>query len=71
MRCPRRRDNDGAHAGRGLSHHAQALGAGNLDEIAADYADGAVVISPAGVKRGKDGIRAAFTQSLADAPNAS
>jgi ketosteroid isomerase-like protein len=52
-------------------HHAQALGAGDLDEIVADYADDAVFISPAGVLRGKDGIRTAFTQLLADVPNAS
>jgi len=54
-----------------FSHHAQALGAGDLDEIVADYADDAVFISPAGVKRGKDGVRAAFTQLLADVPDAS
>jgi hypothetical protein len=53
-----------------FQHHAQALGAGDLDEIVADYADDAVVITPAGVRRGKDGIRAAFTQLLADVPNA-
>ena len=51
-------------------HHAQALGAGNLDEIVADYADDAFFVTPAGVKRGKDGIREAFTQLLADVPNA-
>jgi hypothetical protein len=45
-------------------------GAGNLDEIVADYADDAVFITPAGVMRGKDGIRAAFTKLLADVPNA-
>src|SRR5215471_3616999 len=53
-----------------FSHHAQALGAGDLDEIVADYADDAVFITPAGVKRGKDGVRAGFTQLLADVPNA-
>ena len=53
-----------------FQHHAQALGAGDLDEIVADYADDAVFITPAGVKRGKDGIREAFTQLLADVPNA-
>ncbi len=54
-----------------FQHHAQALGAGDLDEIVADYADDAVFITPAGVRRGKDGIREAFTQLLADVPNAS
>ncbi len=53
-----------------FQHHAQALGAGNLEEIVADYADDAVFITPAGVQRGKDGIRAAFTQLLADVPSA-
>jgi ketosteroid isomerase-like protein len=51
-------------------HHAQALGAGDLDEIVADYSDDAVFISPSGVLRGQEGIRAAFTQLLADVPNA-
>ncbi len=54
-----------------FQHHAQALGAGDLDEIVADYADDALFITPAGVQRGKDGIRAAFTQLLADVPRAS
>jgi len=53
-----------------FSHHAQALGAGDLDEIVTDYADDAVFITPAGVKRGKDGVRAGFTELLADVPNA-
>ena len=53
-----------------FQHHAQALGAGDLDEIVADYSDDAVFITPAGVRRGKDGVRAAFTQLLADVPNA-
>jgi ketosteroid isomerase-like protein len=53
-----------------FQHHAQALGGGDLEGIVADYADDAVFISPAGVKRGKDGIREAFTQLLADLPNA-
>jgi len=53
-----------------FAHHAQALGAGDLDEIVADYTDDAVFITPAGVLRGTDGIRAAFTQLLADVPSA-
>jgi hypothetical protein len=53
-----------------FQHHAQSLGAGDLDEIVADYADDAVFITPAGVQRGKDGIRAAFKQLLADVPDA-
>ena len=53
-----------------FQHHAKALGAGDLDEIAADYADDAVFITPAGVERGKDNIRAAFSRLLADVPDA-
>jgi ketosteroid isomerase-like protein len=53
-----------------FQHHATALGAGDLDEIVADYADDAVFITPAGTQRGKDGIRAAFTRLLADVPDA-
>ena len=53
-----------------FAHHAQALGAGDLDEIVADYADDAIFITPAGLKRGKEGVRAGFTQLLADLPNA-
>ena len=53
-----------------FQHHAEALGAGDLDGIVEDYTDDAVFITPAGVKRGKDGIREAFTQLLADVPNA-
>ncbi len=53
-----------------FAHHVQSLGAGDLDEIVADYADDAILITPAGTRRGKDGIRAAFTQMLADVPDA-
>jgi len=53
-----------------FQHHAKALGAGDLDQIVADYADDAVFITPAGVQRGKDGVRAGFTQLLADVPDA-
>jgi hypothetical protein len=53
-----------------FQHHAEALGAGDLDEIVADYADDAVFITPAGIRRGQDGIREAFTQLLADVPDA-
>ena len=53
-----------------FAHHVQALGAGDLDEIVTDYTDDAVFITPAGVQRGKDGVRAAFTQLLGDVPNA-
>jgi len=53
-----------------FQHHAEALGAENLEEIVADYSDDAVFITPDGVLRGKDGIREAFTKLLADVPQA-
>ncbi len=53
-----------------FQHHAEALGAANLEEIVADYADNAVFITPAGVKRGKEGIREAFARLLDELPDA-
>lgn len=53
-----------------FAHHAQALGAGDLDGIVADYSDDAVFITPSGTKRGKAGVREAFVQLLADVPDA-
>jgi hypothetical protein len=54
-----------------FEHHVQALGAGDLDAIVEDYADAAAFITPARVWHGKEGVREAFTQLLADVPNAS
>ncbi|MGH9001801.1 MAG: nuclear transport factor 2 family protein [Acidimicrobiia bacterium] len=53
-----------------FQHHAEALIAGKLDEIVDDYSDNAVFITPAGVLKGKEGIREAFTNLLNDLPNA-
>jgi ketosteroid isomerase-like protein len=53
-----------------FAHHAQVLGAGDLEGIVSDYTDDAVFITPGGVLRGKDGIRQAFTKLLTDVPNA-
>jgi ketosteroid isomerase-like protein len=53
-----------------FAHHGPALAAADIDQIAADFADDAVVITPAGVNRGKDGARAAFRQLFADLPDA-
>lgn len=53
-----------------FAHHAEALIAGDIDGIVADYADDAVFVTPAGVKHGKDGVREGFTALLADLPNA-
>lgn len=53
-----------------LAHHGSALAAADLDEIVADYADDAVMISPVGVTHGKVGVREAFRRLLADLPDA-
>jgi hypothetical protein len=53
-----------------FAHHGRALAAGDLDEIVVDYAGDSVLITPAGVARGKEGIRAAFAKLLDDLPNA-
>lgn len=53
-----------------FAHHGQALAAGDLDGIVADYADDSVVITSAGVARGKDDIRKVFVKLLDDLPNA-
>jgi ketosteroid isomerase-like protein len=53
-----------------MAHHSQALGAADLNELVADFTDDAVVITPAGAKRGRDGVREAFAQLIGDLPNA-
>ena len=53
-----------------FGHHAQALGAEDLEEIVADYSDDAIFITQTGVLRGKDGIRQAFTKLLGEIPQA-
>jgi ketosteroid isomerase-like protein len=53
-----------------FGHHAEALIAGDLEGIVADYSDDAVFITPDGVLYGKDGIRQAFTKLLSDLPSA-
>jgi len=53
-----------------FQHHAEALGAEDLDGIVADYSDDAFFMTPAGGLRGKAGIRQAFTKLLSDVPHA-
>jgi ketosteroid isomerase-like protein len=53
-----------------FAHHVEAVAAGDLDEIVADYTDNSVVITRAGVSRGKEAIREAFVRLLDDLPNA-
>ena len=53
-----------------FQHHAEVLIAGDLDGIISDYSDDAVFITPAGVRRGKDGVREGFVKLLEDVPSA-
>jgi ketosteroid isomerase-like protein len=53
-----------------FAHHAEVLIGGDLEGIVSDYADDAVFITPAGVLRGKDGVREGFTKLLSDVPKA-
>lgn len=53
-----------------FAHHGKALVTGDLDEIVADYADDSVVITSAGVARGRDAIRHVFVKLLGDLPAA-
>jgi ketosteroid isomerase-like protein len=53
-----------------FQHHAEVLIGGDLEGIVSDYADDAVFITPAGVLRGKDGVREGFTKLLSDVPDA-
>jgi hypothetical protein len=53
-----------------FAHHGQALAAGDLDEIVADYAADSALITSSGVARGKDEIRQVFAKLLDDLPDA-
>ncbi|WP_329138278.1 nuclear transport factor 2 family protein [Streptomyces sp. NBC_01476] len=50
--------------------HGAALMAEDLDGLVANFADDAVIITPSGVKHGKEGARANFTQLFTDLPKA-
>ena len=53
-----------------FAHHGRSLGAENLEEIVADYAEDAILVAQQKVYRGKDGARQVFTQLLSDVPQA-
>ncbi|MGD1118852.1 MAG: nuclear transport factor 2 family protein [Dehalococcoidales bacterium] len=47
-----------------LQHHLQALMAQDLEAIVDDYADNAVLITAAGISRGKSGVRDTYKAVL-------
>ena len=53
-----------------FAHHASALMVGDVDELVADYAEDAVLITPAEVFRGRDGVRGWVKGMLAALPDA-
>jgi hypothetical protein len=53
-----------------FQHHAEALGAEDIDAIVSDYADDAIFMTPDGVLRGKDGVRRAFEKLTSEVPGA-
>ena len=53
-----------------FQHHAETLIAGDLEGIVSDYADDAVLITPDGVRQGKDGVREGFVKLLGELPQA-
>lgn len=54
-----------------FEHHAQVLGAEDLEGIVSDYTNDAILICQGQTYRGKDGVREVFTQLLSDVPHAS
>ncbi len=53
-----------------FQHHAEVLIGGDIEGIVSDYTDDALFITPAGVLRGKDGVREGFVKLLEDVPSA-
>jgi predicted SnoaL-like aldol condensation-catalyzing enzyme len=53
-----------------FAHHAQALGAEDLDATVMDYADTAYIVTPDGVMRGKDAVRNFFAGVFQALPQA-
>ena len=53
-----------------FAHHGEALGAEDIEEVVADYADDAIIVMNKQVHRGRDGARQVFTQALGALPRA-
>ena len=49
-----------------LTHHLESFGAGNLEEILADYKENSVIITPDGVLKGMDQIEALYVALIAE-----
>ncbi|MFJ8931512.1 nuclear transport factor 2 family protein [Streptomyces sp. NPDC102364] len=53
-----------------FASHGAALAAEDLDALAANFAEDAVIVTPAGVAHGKEGARQNFTRLFSDLPQA-
>ncbi|MFE7425394.1 MULTISPECIES: nuclear transport factor 2 family protein [unclassified Streptomyces] len=53
-----------------FADHGKRLGTGNLDLIAGNYTEDAVLITPAGAFQGRPGVRQVIGRLLADLPDA-
>jgi hypothetical protein len=53
-----------------FAHHAQALGAEDLDATELDYADSAYLVTPSDILHGKPAIRAFFAGAFQALPQA-
>ncbi|MEV6183228.1 nuclear transport factor 2 family protein [Streptomyces sp. NPDC052015] len=49
-----------------FADHGARLGTGDLDHVAANYAEDAVFITPSGVLHGREGVKQAIGRLLAD-----
>lgn len=54
-----------------FAHHGEVLAAADLEGIVGDYADDALLVTPDGVLRGREGVREGFAKLLAELPGAS
>ncbi|GAA3159512.1 MULTISPECIES: nuclear transport factor 2 family protein [Streptomyces] len=53
-----------------FADHGERLATGDLDHIAANYTEDAVLLTPAGAFHGRDGVREVIGRLLADLPDA-
>ncbi|MFF8770323.1 nuclear transport factor 2 family protein [Kitasatospora sp. NPDC015120] len=53
-----------------FADHGERLGTGDLDRIAGNYTEDAVLITPDGAFHGHDGVRKVIGRLLADLPDA-
>ncbi|MET8771400.1 nuclear transport factor 2 family protein [Streptomyces sp. NPDC004658] len=53
-----------------FADHGARLGTGDLDRVAANYAEDAVFVTPSGTLHGREGVKEAIGRLLSDLPDA-